>query len=150
MLAWARRAVAQDRALATRVHFIEGCLPQASLPEHDYAAIISNSLLHHLHEPMVLWQTVRRYGRPATMVCVMDLRRPSTAAEAQRLAETYAGNEPEVLRRDFRNSLLAAFTPEEVRQQLERAGLEHLEVSSPGDRHVQICGRLGELKEAES
>jgi ubiquinone/menaquinone biosynthesis C-methylase UbiE len=142
MLNWAFKALETESLLASRIQFVEGYLPQAAIPEHDYAAIISNSLLHHLHDPTALWQTLRRYGRPATWVCIMDLRRPDTEAEARRLMNDHAAGEPEVLQRDFYNSLLAAFTPEEVRQQLARAGLEGLAVESVSNRHLLVSGRL--------
>ena len=144
MLQWAFKALKQAPSFSARIEFVEGYLPQAAIPAHDYAAIISNSLLHHLPEPMVLWQTIRRYGRAGTQVCMMDLRRPGTQAEARVLAETYAGKEPEVLRRDFYNSLLAAFTPEEVCEQLRRAGLETFAVRAITDRHMLISGLLAD------
>jgi ubiquinone/menaquinone biosynthesis C-methylase UbiE len=142
MLRWAVAALEREPALASRIQFIEGYLPEAAIPENDYTAIISNSLLHHLHEPIILWQTIRRYGRSGTQVCIMDLRRPSTAAEARQLQQTYVANEPEVLQRDYYNSLLAAFTPEEVAQQLTFAGLKGLAVDSVSDRHLLVSGSL--------
>ena len=142
MLRWALRALERERALASRIQFIEGYLPEAAIPEHDYAAIISNSLLHHLPETGALWQALGRYGRPGTRVCMMDLRRPATEGEARRLQSAHVAGEPEVLRRDFYNSLLAAFTPEEVRQQLALAGLKGLVVESVSDRHLLVSGGL--------
>ena len=44
----------------------------------------------------------------------------------------------EILQRDFRNSLKAAFTPEEVILQLENAKLDSLKVSIVSDRHIVI------------
>jgi ubiquinone/menaquinone biosynthesis C-methylase UbiE len=142
MLRWAINALKQEPLLSSRMQFVEGYLPHAAIPDHDYAAIISNSLLHHLPEPMVLWRTIQRHSRARTQICIMDLRRPSAESEARRLVDTHARNEPEVLRRDFYNSLLAAFTPEEVRQQLNRAGLKTLSVKSIADRHLLISGSL--------
>ena len=142
MLRWALKALEREPALASRIQFVEGYLPQASIPRHDYAAIISNSLLHHLPEPMALWETLRRHGRPATQVFIMDLRRPTTEADAQQLKHTYAAGEPEVLQRDFYNSLLAAFTLGEVREQLAHADLKGLTVEEVGDRHLMISGKL--------
>jgi hypothetical protein len=71
----------------------------------------------------------------------MDLMRPATGAAAQALVDQYAAGEPEVLRRDFYNSLLAAFEPAEVRQQLAEAGLGHFSVTEASDRHLVIRGR---------
>jgi hypothetical protein len=47
-----------------------------------------------------------------------------------------------VLRRDFRNSLFAAYTPAEVEQQLQTAGIEGLTVDMVSDRHLAVRGRL--------
>ena len=51
----------------------------------------------------------------------------------------YSRDEPEVLRRDFYNSLLAAYRPEEVREQLDRAGLKRLRVEAVSDRHWLVA-----------
>jgi ubiquinone/menaquinone biosynthesis C-methylase UbiE len=142
MLRLATKAKQQDVALSSRIEFVQGYLPEATLPDRDYTAIISNSLLHHLPDAAALWQTIRRYGRSGTQVCIKDLRRPSTEAEAQLLADTYTGSESPVLKRDFYNSLRAAFTPDEVTAQLKLAGLESFTVSSISDRHLLVWGRL--------
>jgi hypothetical protein len=75
-------------------------------------------------------------------VLVMDLMRPASLAAAPALVDQYAGSEPEVLRRDFYNSLRAAFEPDEVRRQLADARLGHFEVTEASDRHLLVRGRL--------
>jgi hypothetical protein len=70
----------------------------------------------------------------------MDLIRPGTAGEARRLVETYSPDEPDILKRDFYNSLLAAFEIDEVKQQLKEAGLGGLKVSRVSDRHLIVYG----------
>jgi len=128
--------------LSDRVELIHGVLPGARLPRETYDVIISNSLLHHLHDPQVLWQMVNHFGRSGVAVFIMDLMRPDSIDEAEALLEAYAADEPEILRRDFYSSLLAAFRPEEVRAQLQRAGLANLTVEQVSDRHLTIAGRL--------
>jgi len=139
-LANARKAC--ESATVDRVCFIEGLLPGAPIPGVSFAAIISNSLLHHLHEPRVLWETVIRYASPGTKVYVVDLFRPETVAEARRLVDACASGEPEILRRDFYNSLCAAFEPREIEAQLASVGLAGLAVDVISDRHVAVHGVL--------
>ena len=86
---------------------------------------MSNSLLHHLHDPLVLWRAVLGHGAPGAAVLVMDLYRPESTGAAQEIVEAYAGEEPEVLKRDFYNSFVPHSTPAEVREQLARAGSAH-------------------------
>jgi len=142
MIRLANERKARDFVTDDRVRFIEGLLPGASIPALPFAAVISNSLLHHLHEPRVLWETVLRYASPGTMVYVVDLLRPETVAEARRLVNAYAAGEPDILRRDFYNSLCAAFEPREVEAQLVTTGLAGLAVDVISDRHLAVHGIL--------
>lgn len=139
MLAIGREDLRVTR-LADRVELIEGYLPGALLPRERYDAVVSNSLLHHLHEPQALWQSVLRHAAPEAPVFVMDLRRPETPERAAELVERYAAEEPEVLRNDFLHSLFAAYRVEEVRTQLCAAGIDWLRVADHGDRHLVVQG----------
>jgi ubiquinone/menaquinone biosynthesis C-methylase UbiE len=141
MLRYGREAVARA-GLAERVRLIEGYLPGAALPETAYDAIISNSLLHHLADPAVLWASIKRWGQPGAAVFVMDLRRPDSPEQAEAMVRQYAANEPDILRWDFHHSLRAAYRPDEVRAQLRAAGLDGLAVREIGDRHLIVWGRL--------
>ncbi len=140
MIALANERRSRDASLRDRVAFLEGTIPGASIPDRRWAAIVSNSLLHHLHRPAVLWQTVAQYAAPGARVFIADLTRPASAKDCQRLVNEYAAGEPEVLRRDFHNSLTAAFEPGEVRAQLAEAGLEELQVEVISDRHLIVFG----------
>lgn len=125
-----------------RIKLIHGIVPGVKLPAKRYDVILSSSLLHHLTDPQALWQTVRHHSHPGTIVFVVDLRRPATRAAATKLAKRYSAGEPMVLKRDFYNSLLAAFTVSEVRQQLRDAGLDCLSVRTISDRHLMVAGRV--------
>ena len=146
MLALATEMIARAR-LDHRVHLRATRLPDKTLPQHAFDTLISNSLLHHLADPQVLWRTLDGCAEPGAAVFIMDLRRPDTRQQAGRLVEEYSGNEPEILKRDFFNSLLAAYRPEEIAAQLARAGLSGLQVEAVGDRHVVVYGRLQKLSQ---
>jgi ubiquinone/menaquinone biosynthesis C-methylase UbiE len=142
MLRYANEAVKEHRGLSGRIRFIEGFIPGAPIPDRSYDVILSNNFLHHLHQPQVLWQTITQFSRAETLVFVTDLFRPQTRAEAAAIVEKYAAGEPEILRRDFLNSLLAAFTPSEVEEQLKEARLNHLCVKIISDRHLAVLGEM--------
>ncbi len=103
-------------------------------------AVISNSLLHHLPNPLQFWQKIRQLVRPGAPVLVMDLLRPNSLEAAQAIVDQYATNEPDILRRDFYNSLLAAFTEDEIGSQLARMNLTRLLIDVPDDRHWAVGG----------
>jgi len=126
--------------LSERITLYMQRLPNCTIENNPYQAIISNSLLHHLHEPQNLWSTIKQYASVNTAIYVCDLYRPETEQDAQALVDQYANKEPEVLRNDFYNSLLAAFTPNEVRTQICDAGLDSLNIDKVSDRHMLIYG----------
>lgn len=142
MLRFASERLHESPGLGGRVQFIEGRLPGASLPLPAYDAVISNSLLHHLHEPLDFWRALREAGAPGAAVLVMDLFRPESGDAARAIVQQYAGNEPLILRQDFFASLCAAFEPREVRAQLDACGLRELGVEAISDRHLLVTGRL--------
>lgn len=106
--------------------------------------MISNSLLHHLHDPAVLWQAVRQLAAPGACIYIRDLRRPASPAAAEILRQRHLADAPPVLQRDYLASLHAAFTVEEVLEQLQAAGLAaQLQVAAVADRYLEVWGVLG-------
>ncbi|MBK1734572.1 hypothetical protein CKO15_04580 [Halorhodospira abdelmalekii] len=144
MIELAQHALDRERGTCReRIHLVCATLQTLELPPAAYDAVISNSLLHHLHDPAPFWQCIRQHARPGAAVLVMDLARPASRTEAESIVDTYAATEPPVLRRDFFNSLLAAFTPQEVTDQLAAAALlPSLQVERTSDRHWIAHGRI--------
>ena len=113
----------------------------AALGRFDLVA--TNSLHHHHDDPATLWQAAIGLAAPGALVHVVDLARPGDDDEVDRLVRAHAAGEPEVLVDDFRNSLRAAYRPDEVVGQLRRVGLaDRLEVEVVSDRHLLVHGRL--------
>lgn len=106
------------------------------------AAAISNSLLHHVPNPLQFWHKLRLLVKPGSPVLVMDLLRPETPEAAQAIVDQYAANEPDILRRDFYNSLLAAFTEDEIGAQLAQMNLTRLLIDVIDDRHWVVGGMI--------
>lgn len=139
MLAWAQKQC-RSAGLAGRTRFVKALLrPRAAqpgapptLPRADL--LICNSLLHHLPQPAALWDALAQ-AAPGTPIFVMDLLRPQSEAAAAALRDRYAANAPDILRRDFHNSLRAAYELPELRAQLTAAGLPQLSLQAASDRH---------------
>ncbi len=103
-------------------------------------AAISNSLLHHVPNPLQFWHKLRLAVKPGSPVLVMDLFRPDSAEEAKAIVDRYASGAPDILRRDFYNSLLAAFTEDEIGSQLAQMNLTRLLIDVIDDRHWVVSG----------
>jgi ubiquinone/menaquinone biosynthesis C-methylase UbiE len=138
MIALARDGI-RAAGLEDRVTLLRGQIQGVSLEDHNYDAILSKDLLHHLPDPAVLWKEARRLGKSGAVVYVMDLIRPSSPADARQVVDSVAASEDPILQEDFYNSLCAAFTIDEVREQLAAAGLK-LAVAKVSDRHMLISG----------
>jgi ubiquinone/menaquinone biosynthesis C-methylase UbiE len=105
-------------------------------------AALSNSLLHHIPNPFQFWYCLKKQVKSGSSVLVMDLLRPESPEAAQAIVNQYAAGEPAILRRDFYNSLLAAFTEDEVAAQLAEMNLSRLLIDVIDDRHWVVSGRI--------
>ena len=138
MITLARGAVMMA-GLGDRITLMQGYVPGVELKNHSFDAVLSKDLLHHVPDPSRLWTEVKRLARPGAAIYVMDLVRPPTREEASRIVERVAARVDPILREDFFNSLCAAFTVDELREQVAAAGL-NLDVRQISDRHALISG----------
>ena len=128
--------------LNSKISLLEGYVPGLLLKEQSFDTIISNSLLHHLPNPVVLWEEIIRLGKSNAAIFIMDLLRPSSPEKVKETVEKYSRDGHPVLKEDFYNSLLAAFTMDEVKDQLKNAGLVKLNAEIISDRHLLVSGVL--------
>ncbi len=136
-------SLGQDRidaaGLSKRITLAHHYLPSTTLPT-GFDGVISNSLLHHLADPFVLWHTISKHVSKGSPIFIMDLMRPTSEAEVKRIVTEYASDEPEVLRHDFECSLHAAYRVDELKSQLDKVHLGHLTVEAITDRHLIVYG----------
>ncbi len=140
MLDWARNAV-QQAGLHDRIRLLCQRFQDCRL-EQPADAVISNSLVHHVPNPLQVWYAVKTFARSGAPVLVMDLLRPDTPEAARELVDRYAADEPEQLRHDFYHSLLSALTEDEVAAHLAEMNLSRLLIDVPDDRHWMVSGRM--------
>ncbi len=140
MIAMAQVAV-DEAKLGDRIRLVCEKFQDFQLSE-PVDVIISNSLVHHLPNPYKFWYALKHLAKPGAPIFVMDLLRPETTEEAQALVDQYATNEPEQLRQDFYNSLLAAFTEDEVAACLAEMNHSRMLIDVPDDRHWIVTGRV--------
>ena len=135
------RTAARAAGVDDRLTLLHTRIPGPPPAPQSFDAVLSKDLLHHLPDPRVLWNEVKRLGRPGAAVYVMDLVRPDNEETARAMVKEGAGSEHPILQHDFYQSLLAAFTMDDVRAQVATAGLD-LTVAPIGVRHMLIRGTL--------
>ncbi|MEW4567558.1 class I SAM-dependent methyltransferase [Tautonia sp. JC769] len=104
-------------------------------PDRAFEAVFSNSIVHHIPEPIGVLSEMVRLVAPGGLLFVRDLVRPSSAGELDQLVRRYAGQEPERARAMFRDSLHAALTVDEVQGMVASLGLPRDGVQMTSDRH---------------
>ena len=141
MIASAKASVTKAR-LNNHITLVRAYLPGLPFKSKTFDAIISNSILHHLPNPLALWEEIKLLGKNEAAIFITDLVRPNSKEKAREMVECYTANEHPVLKEDFYNSLLAAFTLDEVKAQLIKANLPNLNAEIISDRHWLVSGIL--------
>ena len=139
-------AVAQQRSAQTSNNLTFICQPLHDVAAHfqDSAdLVVSNSLLHHLEDPDLLWTVTQSIAKPGCRVLHRDLRRPTSLAEVHHLQQQHLPKAPPVLIQDFTASLVAAYTTDEVSEQLHRASMNRVKAWSEDDRYLVVSGLVG-------
>ena len=89
-------------------------------PDGSFAAVISNSIIHHIPDPAPVFAEMVRLVAPGGILFIRDLARPDTRELLDELVQRYAGQESPAARSLFADSLHAAFTLDEIRAFLDR------------------------------
>ncbi|HYT89768.1 MAG TPA: class I SAM-dependent methyltransferase [Gemmataceae bacterium] len=108
---------------------------QTPFAARSFAAVISNSIVHHIPEPGQVLAEMVRVLAPGGVLFVRDLLRPDDDTAVRHLVATYAGDANEHQRQMFEDSLRAALTLAEVRALVGKLGFAPEGVRQTTDRH---------------
>ena len=103
--------------------------------EHSFAAVISNSIVHHIPRPELVLAEMVRVLNPGGALFIRDLLRPEDDAAVRNLVQTYAGDANAHQQKMFDDSLRAALTLAEVRAMVQDLGFDPATVQQTTDRH---------------
>jgi ubiquinone/menaquinone biosynthesis C-methylase UbiE len=108
-----------------------------SLPYEDghFDMIISNSLVHHLPNPLPFFKELKRVVKSNGGIFIRDLIRPENAQIMNALVDSIGEEYDEYQKKLFRDSLHAALTLDEVNQLISLSGLQQVKVYQSSDRH---------------
>jgi ubiquinone/menaquinone biosynthesis C-methylase UbiE len=106
-----------------------------------FDVVVSNSIVHHVPEPMQSLREAVRVTKPSGLLFFRDLLRPDSEATLQRLVQTYAGSENAHSRQMFDDSLHAALSLDEIRGFVTQLGFLAESVQQTTDRHWTWIGK---------
>ena len=121
MVEEAKRATRAE-GLDGRAFFVLADAGRLGFRDAFFDVVISNSLLHHLPEPVPVFNEMARVAKPGGLVLLRDFRRPSRLALAFHIrwhGRHYSGT----MRKLYRDSVRAAYTAEELRGLLQGSAL---------------------------
>jgi ubiquinone/menaquinone biosynthesis C-methylase UbiE len=104
-------------------------------PDSSFAAVMSNSIVHHIPDPRQVIGEIVRVTAPGGAIFVRDLLRPETDEDVKRLVQLYAGGANAHQQQMFDDSLRAALTLAEVRALVTPLGFDAASVQQTSDRH---------------
>jgi ubiquinone/menaquinone biosynthesis C-methylase UbiE len=105
----------------------------------SFAAVMSNSIVHHIPEPLEVLREIRRVTAPGGTIFVRDLMRPASDRTVKHLVATYVGAANAHQQKMFDESLRAALTLEEIQALVRQLALDPAAVRATSDRHWTWC-----------
>jgi ubiquinone/menaquinone biosynthesis C-methylase UbiE len=141
MLTLGRRNI-EEAGLLQRIRLELSDGKQLPYPNWEFDMVISNSLVHHLPQPLSFFREVARLVKPNGAVLIRDLLRPNSLAEIDRLVAA-AGDYGERQNQLFRDSLAAALTLAEVQELVTAAKMTNYQLNQSSDRHWSLTIKGG-------
>jgi ubiquinone/menaquinone biosynthesis C-methylase UbiE len=125
----------QRAGIADRI-CLERCdAKHAPFADGAFAAVLSNSIVHHIPEPAAVLAEMARVVCPGGRLFVRDLLRPADEETLAHLVAAYAGNANAHQQKMFDDSLRAALTLTEIRELVGELGFDPATVRQTTDRH---------------
>ncbi|AFY40049.1 Methyltransferase type 11 [[Leptolyngbya] sp. PCC 7376] len=101
-----------------------------------FDVIMSNSLIHHLPDPLPCFQEMRRLLKPGGAIILRDLFRPTSVAKIDKIIAGVDDADFDAHQlKLFRDSLFAAFTIDEIQAIANQTGLATANVEQTSERH---------------
>ena len=118
-----------------RIELIQADAKDLGYESEMFDIVISNSIVHHIHDPQKCVAEMVRVVQPGGAIFVRDLMRPESMETLESIVQTYAGDATEYCQQLFHQSLHAALTLDEMRQLVLDCGWNPDGVQATSDRH---------------
>lgn len=141
MITIARKNI-KNANLSERIIIEKKDIKHTMLAPESFDIVISNSCVHHIHNPIELFIEAKRLASLEAVIFFKDLLRPKNLFELEHLVDKYASDVSDYQRTLFRNSLHASLTLDEVKAHAEAVGLVNVEIIQTSDRHWALTCKV--------
>ena len=138
MLIIGQRNVA-DAKLTQRIKLERVDSKRMPYPDLEFDMLVSNSLVHHLPDPLSLFGEVKRLVKPGGAMLIRDLIRPENDKIVNELVANIGADYDPHQQQLFHDSLKAAFTLVEIQELIDRVGLTQVKLYQSSDLHWTIA-----------
>lgn len=115
-------------------------VPGLKFEENYFDTVFSKVTLHHFENPIEFWNEIKRISKNNALIYIMDLVRLNTNKELNEILDFAKNNtHDEKALKLLKQSLLSAFTEEEIKTQLKKVNL-NLNIEKIGKKYILISG----------
>jgi ubiquinone/menaquinone biosynthesis C-methylase UbiE len=118
-----------------RILFNYGDVKRTAYDSGLFDAVLCNSVLHHVPDPVQLIREMARVCKPSGALLLRDLRRPNRLIYRYHVRH-YGRNYEGKMRELFEASVRSAYTLRELREWVRLSGVAGLEVMRMGPAHL--------------
>ncbi len=136
----AARLSAAEAGIESRALFQQGSAAEVPFADGTFDIVISNSVLHHLADPLKVFKEMLRVAKPEGTILVRDLCRPSRLAYPWHV-RWYGRHYSGLMRKLFEDSVRAAYTPDELAGLLGRCGMSNAQIFVQKRSHMGFLYR---------
>lgn len=122
----------------TNISFQIANASQLPFKDHQFDTVFSNTILHHIHQPLPFLTEAWRVLKPGGTLLIRDLFRPPNLTTLEQIVAQHAADCDPHQRKLFSDSLHAAFTKEELETLATQAGMQNVHVVIDTDRHLSL------------
>lgn len=112
-----------------------------SYPDESFDQVISNSIIHHIPNPIACFEEMVRVTKKNGLLFIRDLLRPSLEHELLNIVKMHAGDASPRQKQLFTHSLHASLSLSEVREMVESSGFDASSVTQSSNRHWTFTAR---------
>jgi ubiquinone/menaquinone biosynthesis C-methylase UbiE len=128
----------KECANGEQVEFVHADAKGIGSEDNSFDSVFSNSILHHIPEPIDFLREAWRVLKPGGMLLIRDLFRPGSEERARELVAMYAVEESQHAQDLFYDSLCAALRPDELDALAKEIGIRNYKIITDSDRHMSL------------
>ncbi len=144
MLILGQRNVEEAR-LVQRIRLERVDTKEMAYPAIEFDMVISNSLVHHLPNPLSFFEEVKRLIRPGGAILIRDLIRPASDEIVSGLVDRFGTDYDLHQQQLFRESLKAGLTLTEVQEVIDIVGLEDVQLTQSSELHWSVSRKQASI-----